>query len=151
MRQNAIVALLVLCAFLLAANLTLQLTTTTRLPLAFSQAPAGNVLIAAANTQNEAFCFLYNAETKQLASIAESPTRAISMLMRSLGEAQARAEAAEARWRAVRSFVGQHIPETDPRRAMFDEMSRAFEAGATADGPARKHEDHDDHDEGVKR
>ncbi|MHC4992751.1 MAG: serine/threonine protein kinase [Planctomycetota bacterium] len=63
-------------------------------------------------------------ETMQLAAFADSSARSIEMLVRALGEARGRTTELEARLRAIRSFVRQHVPETDPRRAALDEMLR---------------------------
>lgn len=68
MRHSVTTALLAVCALLLAANLLLMVLDPGPVPVAFSQAAGGKVIMTASNTQNEAFCFLYDTEAKKLVS-----------------------------------------------------------------------------------
>jgi len=68
MRQNFIIALLSVCCTLLAVNVYVTLRGP-QLPVAFGQGSGSDeVLIAGANIQNEAFCFLYNKSRTRLIS-----------------------------------------------------------------------------------
>lgn len=61
-------------------------------------------------------------ETIQLAAVAQSAANAIAALLRSVGEARARAGEAEGRLAAIAAFVERQLPESDPRRAALEEM-----------------------------
>ena len=65
-------------------------------------------------------------ETMQLGLVAQAPTHAIGMLMRSLGESRGRAEETEERLHMIRKFVEQHVPESDPNRATLEQMLGGF-------------------------
>ena len=67
MRQNVLIALMAVCALLLAANLMKDSSPTP----AYGQAASsthGNIAMATANTQNEVFLFVYNISGTKLAS-----------------------------------------------------------------------------------
>jgi hypothetical protein len=65
MRQNTIVALLAVTCGLLAANLVVSLRTPAPFPMAFGQA-GGNVVMAGANSQNDPYCFIFDAGKQKL-------------------------------------------------------------------------------------
>jgi len=68
MRNRLLTAAVTMCALLLAVDVALRIRGPEPLPLAHGQSEGNDVLIAAAQTQNEAFCFLYSKRTKQLLS-----------------------------------------------------------------------------------
>ena len=68
MRLNRLVACVVLLAIVVGFLLGREFTDLSTPAVANGQAIGGTVLIAAANTQNEAMCFLFDTSTKQLVS-----------------------------------------------------------------------------------
>ncbi len=50
-----------------------------KLPRAYGQSSAGPVIMAAANTQNEVFCFLYDPSTRQLTSYMQRASTGIEL------------------------------------------------------------------------
>ena len=81
MRQNLIVALLSVCCTLLAVNLYVTLRAP-QLPVAIGQASdgGGDVVIAGANTQNDAFCFVYNRARNKLVSYKNTPNSGLELM-----------------------------------------------------------------------
>ncbi|MCZ6794921.1 MAG: hypothetical protein O7J95_15055 [Planctomycetota bacterium] len=77
MRQNLIIALLSVCATLLAV---LVLQPRQEVPVAFGQVAAGNVLMTGSNTQNEAFCFIYDVAAKKLFSYKNRSTGGLELM-----------------------------------------------------------------------
>jgi hypothetical protein len=86
MRQNLVIALLSVCCALLSVNVYIALRTP-QLPVAFGQAGGGDdVLIAGANTQNEAFCFVYNKRSNKLVSYMNRTSSGLELMgIRDLG------------------------------------------------------------------
>ena len=86
MRQNLIIALLSVCCTLLAVNVYVALRLPP-LPVAFGQASGGDdMLIAGANTQNEAFCFVYNKRSNKLVSYMNRTSTGLELMgIRDLG------------------------------------------------------------------
>ena len=68
MRQNILFALLGACCALLLANLATESRQTSAWPPAIAQSDGGSVVMAASNTQNEAFVFVYNTTQNKLAA-----------------------------------------------------------------------------------
>ena len=68
MHQDALTLCVIVLAFAVGFSLGREFVGASHLPVAKGEAKEGTVLIAASNTQNEAFCFLYDPSTKQLAS-----------------------------------------------------------------------------------
>lgn len=66
MPRPNVLTIAVLVALLVGIDIGLRLAPPSSLPAAAAQAGPSGVEIAAAATQNDAFCFLYNPATKQL-------------------------------------------------------------------------------------
>jgi serine/threonine protein kinase/type II secretory pathway pseudopilin PulG len=80
-------------------------------------------------------------ETIQLAATAQSSANAIAALLRSVGEARARAGEAEGRLSAIGAFVRREFPDSDPRGTALHGL-----VGATYDSPAEGSAGADDTD-----
>ncbi|MBI4606775.1 MAG: hypothetical protein HY721_32830 [Planctomycetes bacterium] len=68
MRRNLVTGIILLCGLAGALDLGYHLGRQGGLPTAEGQAAEFDVLIAAANTQSEAFCFVFNRKSNQLVS-----------------------------------------------------------------------------------
>lgn len=68
MRRNVVTVSIALCGLVAALDLGYHLGRQGILGVAEGQAGGDDVILAAANTQNEVFLFLYNKRTQQLAS-----------------------------------------------------------------------------------
>lgn len=68
MRSNTLTICTLLLVFVVGFSLGRGLMGPSSLPVAAGQAQRGEILMAASNTQNDAFCFVYNTTTHQLAS-----------------------------------------------------------------------------------
>jgi len=80
MRLNINTVLLLACVALLSLDLASRAGNDGALPHALGQgAQGGDLLMAAANTQNEVYCFLYNRTTQQLASYVPRGTGSIEL------------------------------------------------------------------------
>lgn len=68
MRKNILAACVVLCGLAGVLDLGYHLGRQGLLPTVEGQSAGGDVLITSSNTQSEAFCFIFNTKTNQLAS-----------------------------------------------------------------------------------
>lgn len=78
MRRNFVTGVILLCGLVGAVDLGYHLG---RGGVAISAegAPGGEVILAGSNTQNDAFCFVYNPKTNQLLSYAQRQTGGIEL------------------------------------------------------------------------
>lgn len=74
MRRATTSTAMILAVLLLGIDVGLRVSESQHPRSALAQADSGNVVIAAGNTQNEAFCFLYSPATRQLASYMQQRT-----------------------------------------------------------------------------
>ena len=68
MRHNTLTLCVVVLVFFVGLSLGREFAGASHPAVAAGQSQNGTVLIAASNTQNEAFCFLFDPSTRQLAS-----------------------------------------------------------------------------------
>ncbi len=69
------------------------------------------------------------AETVMVGTLANEAARSLETLMRALAESRGRETETRERLRAIKRYVERTLPESDPRRAAFDEILRDIDAG----------------------
>ena len=80
MRHNTLTLCVVVLVFFVGLSLGRGFVGASHPAVAAGQTQSGTVLIAASNTQNEAFCFLYDPSTKQLASYKQRGKEGLELM-----------------------------------------------------------------------